>query len=327
MSAVRLDVAYSPDYLGWLLGPDHPTDPRRAALAVEQLVLELPAMGYDIEVLEPTPSSRETLLRVHHEAYVDETLDGVNSQWSGWGEPRPDLGHVAALMCGGTELLAHRIVAGETRVGFNTQGAKHHAHRARGSGFCVFNDMVLAANIFIDAGWRVGYLDFDAHHGDGVEALLRDESDAVTASVHEQGIFPGTGLSSVAEKGVHNWPLAGGAGDDEWFGAVGEAIAILQASRPDVLLVAIGADAHGDDPLSSLRVTESGYRAAGKVVGELAHGLGVPLLMGGAGGYQPLTWTPRIWAAVVIEAMTHGTARVPAPLSGHPNNADLKETR
>jgi acetoin utilization protein AcuC len=217
-------------------------------------------------------------------------------------------------MCGGTELLAHRIVSGETQYGFNPQGAKHHAHRSSGGGFCVFNDMALAAHIFMDVGMRVAYLDLDAHHGDGVEALLQTESAATTASIHEGGIFPGTGLTSVPEAGVHNWPLPGRSGDEPWLRAVGEAVEVLRAFHPGVLLVSIGADAHEGDPLSSLKVTEDGYLAAGRQVGDSVRDLGVPLLMGGAGGYQPLTWTPRIWTGFVIEAIRHTAAWIPAPL-------------
>lgn len=325
MTAARLDVAYSPDYLGWLLGPGHPTDPRRAKLAVELLVLGLPRLGFDIEVLEPVPTTVDALSRVHSDWYLAETLAGRNAEWDQWGVERPDLGRVAALMCGGTELLARRILAGDTRVGFNPQGAKHHAHRARGGGFCVFNDMALAAHIFMDAGMRVAYLDLDAHHGDGVEALLQLEASAVTASVHEGGIFPGTGLSSVPEAGVHNWPLSAESGDQEWLAAVGEAVEVLRACEPDVLLVAIGADAHEDDPLSSLKVTESGYRAAGRQVGELVHAVGVPLLMGGAGGYQPLTWTPRVWVTFVTEVLGHAAAAFPAPLAQHGRAVDERQ--
>ncbi len=303
MSALRLDVAYSPDYRKWLLGPDHPTNPRRAELAVQMLVLGLPQLGIGIDVIEPTPSTSETLCRVHAPGYVRNTLGGEHEEWSEWGVPRPDLGQIGALMCGGTELLARRILDGTTRYGFNPQGAKHHAHYNWAHGFCVFNDMALAARMFIDAGMKVGYLDFDVHHGDGVETLLQGEPAAVTASVHEGGIFPETGMESVPEAGVYNWPLAAESGDEVWLAAVTEAIERVQDTRPDVVLLAIGADAHETDPLSSLKVTEAGYLTAGRQIGELIRQLGSSVLMGGAGGYQPLTWTPRIWAGVVMEVL------------------------
>jgi acetoin utilization protein AcuC len=296
-----VDVAYDAHYLNWVLGPSHPTNAVRAQLAVELLERELPARGLAMNLVEPIATSAATLYRVHDENYVQRTLEGLNQEWSGWAEPRPDLGRSAALMCGGTEVLAHRILAGQTRVGFNPQGAKHHAHRDHGSGFCVFNDMAVVADLFVSAGRRVAYVDIDAHHGDGVEALLRDVPQALTASIHSVPLFPGTGLASDADAAAFNWPLHGPAGDAEWLEALSEAVELIRGWQPSVLLAAIGADAHRTDPLSPLQVTEDGYAEAGRVIGRLAADLEVPVLIGGAGGYQPLTWTPRLWASVVTE--------------------------
>jgi acetoin utilization protein AcuC len=299
VSLARLDIAYGDRYLGWTLGPGHPTDPRRAEIATRLLVDHLPAHGVTVEVHEPPAVSRELLARVHSPRYVEETLAGWNDEWAEWAEARPDLGATAAVMCGGTVLLAGMILQERTRYAFTPQGAKHHAHRNRGGGFCVFNDMALAAHLFVDAGMRVGYLDLDVHHGDGVEALLLPVPEALTASVHEGGIFPGTGLAHQPEAHAFNWPLPEGSGDDAWLAAVQEAVVQVEKWRPDVLLLAIGADAHETDPLSSLRVTHDGYAAAGRLVRGMVEGLEVAVLMGGAGGYQPLTWTPLLWATVV----------------------------
>lgn len=296
-----VDVAYDARYLDWVLGPSHPTNAVRAQLAVELLKQQLPVQGLAMNLVEPIATSASTLCRVHDEEYVQRTLEGQNDEWAGWAEPCPDLGQTAALMCGGTEVLARRIFAGQTRVGFNPQGAKHHAHRDHGSGFCVFNDMAVAADLFVSAGWRVAYVDIDAHHGDGVEALLSDVPQALTASIHSVPLFPGTGLASDPSAGAYNWPLRGPAGDVEWLEALSEAAELVRGWQPSVLLAAIGADAHRTDPLSPLQVTEDGYAEAGRVIGRLAADLAIPVLIGGAGGYQPLTWTPRLWASVVTE--------------------------
>lgn len=288
-----IDVAYSPAYLNWILGPDHPTNPQRARICLELLEKRLP-----LRVVEPVASSVESLSLVHDPGYVARTLAGSNEEWSG---TRPDLGATAALMCGGTEVLARRILAGETRFGFNPQGAKHHAQLAAGSGFCVFNDMALASRLFVDVGWRVAYIDIDAHHGDGVEALLRDVPQALTASVHGSPLWPGTGLTSDEESAALSWPVAADVEDDAWLLAVREAAEAVREWQPDVVLGAIGADAHETDPLTSMRVTEDGYAEAGRVIGGVVADLGVPVLIGGAGGYQPLTVTPQIWASVVTE--------------------------
>ena len=288
-----VDVAYSSSYLKWILGPDHPTNPQRARICLELLEKRLP-----LRVVEPVASTVESLSLVHDADYVTRTFAGSNEEWSG---ERPDLGATAALMCGGTEVLARRILAGETRFGFNPQGAKHHAMRAAGSGFCVFNDMAIAARLFVDAGWRVAYIDIDAHHGDGVEELLRDEPSVLTASVHGSPLWPGTGLSSDADRAALNWPVTADVQDDAWLVAVREATEAARQWQPDVVLAAIGADAHVTDPLTSMQVTEAGYAEAGRVIGRAVADLGVPVLVGGAGGYQPLTITPAIWASVIAE--------------------------
>ncbi len=308
MTAV--DIAYSPGFLAWKLGENHPTNPVRAELAVEMLVEQLPHMGIQVRLHEPSATSAQTLGLIHDVDYVAGTLAGSNGEWSGWGVDRPDLGHTAALMCGGTELLTQRILAGQCRIGFNPMGAKHHAHRERGSGFCVFNDMALAAHLLTQAGRRVAYLDIDGHHGDGVESMTRDNPAVLTFSVHEFGIFPGTGRESDAAHHIHNRALPAGSDDPVWLAALAEGIEQVQLFAPDVVLLAIGADSHVTDPLTHLEVTTAGYALAGRMLGELVASLDCPVLIGGAGGYQPFDVTPRIWASVVSEiadAVTRST--------------------
>ena len=127
----------------------------------------------------------------------------------------------------------------------------------------------------------------------------------MTASIHSVPLFPGAGLVSDPDAAAFNWPLRGPAGDAEWLEALGEAAQLIRGWQPSVLLAAIGADAHRTDPLSPLLVTEDGYAEAGRVIGQLAADLAIPVLIGGAGGYQPLTWTPRLWASVVTEIGVH----------------------
>jgi acetoin utilization protein AcuC len=202
-------------------------------------------------------------------------------------------------MFAGTVQLAHVLDAGRVRVGFAPQGAKHHAMADRGSGFCVFNDMAWAARWFAAGGRRVLYVDIDAHHGDGVEALTRDVPGIVTFSVHDGTIFPGTGHTSEPSLGVHNVALARGSGDAELLAAVDSAVELTKQWQPDVVLIAVGANGHETDPLSSLQHTYDGYRRAGNVLGATAGSLDASVLMGGAGGYQPRTHTPAIWATFV----------------------------
>lgn len=247
-----ITIAYTPEYLDWRLGPGHPTDPVRAKRSVQEL------LDSDLPIRMLTPAfdaerTRRLAGEIHEPAYVAEVLAGRSGEWGGTQER---LGRVASLMFTGTADLVDAVVADGLTPGvyFNPQGAKHHAHRDRSSGFCVLNDMAWAAQRFTGLDKRVLYVDWDAHHGDGVEALLRDYPGAVTASIHDGTIFPGTGLDGHDEQhGIYNWALPAGAGDEELLSAFVEVAGLFHEVRPDVVLLACGADGLAGDPLSTLQ--------------------------------------------------------------------------
>lgn len=293
-----ITIAYTPDYLDWQLGPGHPTNPVRSKLAVEGLAeLSLP-----IRMIAPTFDAERTLRlasEVHDPAYVAEVLAGRCDEWSGTQET---LGRVASVMFTGTvDLVDAMVVDGLVpRIYFNPQGAKHHAHDGRSGGFCVFNDMAWAAQRFTALGNKVLYVDWDAHHGDGVEELLLGKPLAVTASIHDGTIFPGTGRSGHDRtRGAYNWALPAGAGDDELLAALSEVAWLFGEVRPDVVLLACGADGLAGDPLSTLQYTLGGIFKAAGWLGHLCAAAGVPALVGGAGGYQPETETPQAWVETI----------------------------
>ncbi len=290
---LTVDIAYSPAYLSWRLGFDHPTNPERAALAVEKLQQS----GVPMRIFEPVAATVGQLETVHDSAYVSACLAGQSDEWSG---TRPDLGETAAVMFGGTALLVDRVLEGTTTLGFNPQGAKHHAGYAHSSGFCVFNDMAFAAAWLTSVGRRVLYLDWDAHHGDGVEALTADNPDVMTASIHNVPLFPGTGYDHVPDRQVWNYPLEGAASGTDMLAAVDDALVRATDFDPDVVLLASGADGHRDDPLSALQYDYEHFISAAKKVAHFAsrHCEG-RVLVGGAGGYQARTHTPAIWATVM----------------------------
>jgi acetoin utilization protein AcuC len=299
----RLAVPYDEKLLDWRLGEGHPTNPVRAKLAVETLA----GHRVPMDVLPIIWQLTDQLSLVHTQEYLDRTLvDGRNSEWSG---PQPDLGAVAAHMFAATVQLAHAIDSGHVRVGFSPQGAKHHAIADRGSGFCVFNDMAWAAKHFAAQDKRVLYVDLDAHHGDGVEALTRTEPLVMTCSVHDRTIFPGTGHEHAPDEHVYNYALPAGSGDEDLRSSLQQITVLAEAWRPHVVLIAIGADGHETDPLSTLRYTYDGYRAAAESLGRLAARHDAPVLMGGAGGYQPETYTPQVWAVFVARLYARYTSR------------------
>jgi acetoin utilization protein AcuC len=316
VQTIKVTIAYTPGYLDWKLGAGHPTNPERARLAVEKLTTWAATNGVELATrvpgLEWTRIEREAGL-VHDTAYVDEVRSGRCAEWP---DTQERLGEVAALMFTGTvDLIEQMLIDDQPGIYFNPQGAKHHAHRDHGSGFCVLNDMAWAATRLAKLGKRVLYIDWDAHHGDGVEALLLNTPKAVTASIHDGTIFPGTGRDgSDPARGAYNWALPAGCGDTGLDTAICDVIRLADELQPDVVLLACGADGLADDPLSTLNYSLPGIEHAAAAVGSWCGRHRVPIVVGGAGGYQPLTQTPEAWARTIISlhtAMTQGLASGP----------------
>ena len=256
--------------------------------------------GHTITEVEPRKATPAELARVHSPQYIDEVLKQPRtSQWSG---PRPDLAELAALFAGGTLTALDALLKGKTKTAIHFPGAKHHAQYDHSSGFCVFADFALAADIATkDHGLKVAIFDIDAHHGDGTENLTADNPNVLTYSVHEKGIFPGTGNESNPDKSVYNLALFDdntsggiGKGDSALAHATAGFLKLTDVFTPDLIFIAAGADGHREDPLSSLQYTADGFAATGQSIRQ--HYPEMPILIGGAGGYLPDTRTPEIWS-------------------------------
>jgi len=253
-----------------------------------------------IEV-EPRLATRQELERVHSPEYLDEVLiNQVSSQWSG---KRLDLATLASKFVGGTLVALDALLHKNARTAIHFPGSKHHAQYNFSSGFCIFNDFAIAADIATkDYGLKVAILDIDAHHGDGVENLTADNPTVLTYSIHEKGIFPGTGNESDPARNIYNYPLVPknhnvantGKGDDALIAGVSDFIHILDAFKADLIFITCGADGHKEDPLSSLEYSVEGYVGIAKLLRQ--HHPNVPMLLGGAGGYLPDSRTPEVWS-------------------------------
>ena len=308
----KLTVAYGDNYLNWNLGSgdgSHPTQPIRAKIATDYIVDELGADN--VEIIEPEfrPEDREKIESIHDKGYVSEVIDSGQS-WDWTGE-RPEMGQTAAEMFAGTARLVEKMIAGETQVGFNPQGAKHHAQYDHSEGFCVFNDHAWAAKEFVKNGFRVVYIDWDVNAGDGVQNLLAD-TDIPTFSIHGHRIYPTHSDTWISEAGEeenyvysnednhwYNYCLQQEQGDEAFKWAIDLIAEKVAEYKPDVILLATGADGHeGED--WGLKYTYDGYHYAAGVIADLANKYSDGrVLIGGAGGYQPYTHTPRVWANVV----------------------------
>ena len=167
----------------------------------------------------------------------------------------------------------------------------HHVCRAAYGGSCYLNNAAVAAEALRRHAGRVAVLDVDAHHGNGTQEIFWDRDDVCVASVHvdpAEGWFPHfLGFADESTASNLNLPLRPGTGDEGWLAAVREAVEWLEA---EALVVSLGVDAGESDPESPLRVTASGFREAGRVVGAL----GLPTVLVQEGGYDLETLGPLV---------------------------------
>jgi acetoin utilization protein AcuC len=284
-------IVHSPEYANWVFDPTHPTQGRRFMLGRNRVILEGQDRRLNIDEFPPEIPHTDDLLLVHDPIYVhDVTVKGLSDEWDG---ARHDLGDLAKLFVGGTLTALDLLLEEKTKLAIHLAGAKHHAMRDYSSGFCIFNDFAIAATKLTQMGKKVAIFDCDAHHGDGTEALTHGNKDILTFSVHQWGIFPGTGLTSDWERKALNFPLVAGTDDEGLMDATQSFLDVCFDFEPDFIFIACGADALADDPLSELKYTVGGYELAMKSI-RMAYP-DTPILFGGAGGYLPDDQTPDLW--------------------------------
>ena len=274
----------------------HPENSRRIVGLIDELERRS-WLGF--ERVQSPRVEREVLELVHPRAYVDAleraaaagggSLDADTLISSGSFE-------AALRSSGGADAMVERLVAGGAgSVGFSAHRPPgHHALPARAMGFCLFNNIAVAARFALDRLGleRVLILDWDVHHGNGTNDIFRAESGVLFISIHESPLYPGTG--GVGDVGLGdargctvNLPVPPGTGDDVYLGLVEWVVAPLaRLYEPQLVLVSAGYDAHRDDPLADCEVTEAGFAAMTRVVRELGRELAVPVGCVLEGGYN-----------------------------------------
>ena len=292
-----------------VLRADHPMRPIRLRHTYELLETYGAFDGANSLLVTPSLADESSVGAFHTRDYMAAVrtlsleLTGAQPQRFGFtqGGDNPTYPgmYEAAMLSTGATLTAARMVAdGEVSAAFNISGGLHHAAARQASGFCVFNDPVVAIKYLLGRGLRVAYVDIDAHHGDGVQNAFYDEPRVLTISVHESGqyLFPGTGFAGEtgAGEGVGyavNLPLYPYTDDEIYLDAFESVVPpLVQAFNPDVLLTQLGIDSYHTDPLTHLQVTSRGFIAAVERLG----GLGYPWLATGGGGYD-LGAVARCW--------------------------------
>jgi acetoin utilization deacetylase AcuC-like enzyme len=256
-----------PACLGHFMGPHHPESPDR--LRAVLAALDAPEFA-DLLREEAPEATRDQLCLVHPVAHVDEILSIRPAQGQGVAlDADTIMGHgsadAALRAAGGACAAVDAVVGGRAHNAFAAvRPPGHHAEPDRAMGFCLFNNVAIAAQ-HARARWgltRVAVLDFDVHHGNGTQTMFGADANLFYASSHQSPCYPGTG--HVNERGVAgnivNAPLPPGA-DSAAFRAAWSRIILpaLENFRPELVIVSAGFDAHRADPLAQLRVETPDY--------------------------------------------------------------------
>ncbi|MCA9286745.1 MAG: histone deacetylase [Phycisphaerales bacterium] len=263
----RLLLLSHPSALLHDTGPGHPERSARVAAVLAELE-RAPVQGATF--VEPRAATREMLERVHTRGHVDRML-GRSGRVGMAGDETPvsPRSIEAALLAAGAAVDAVEAVGdgGQRRAFSLMRPPGHHAEADFAMGFCIFNSIAVAAAhaLATERAQRVLIVDWDVHHGNGTQHIFESRRDVLYFSVHQFPFYPGTGRATERGTGAGegftvNVPLSAGAGDDAYRRVFREILRpTADRYQPDLVLVSAGFDAHGDDPLGSMSVTEDGF--------------------------------------------------------------------
>jgi acetoin utilization deacetylase AcuC-like enzyme len=303
----------------------HPERAERIA-AIEHVLSARDWLGWDVH--ESPAVERSVLAAVHPETYIDR-IAAVSAMGGGALDVdtiASEGSYRAALhAAGGAVALVDALIGDDPRIGASLHRPPgHHALPARAMGFCLFNNVAVAARRALDR-WgaeRVLILDWDVHHGNGTNDIFHGDPDVLYVSIHESPLYPGTGpagdIGSGAGEGFTvNLPVPGGAGDAVWCSLVEHVVVPLGLEyRPAIVLLSAGYDAHTRDPLAACEVTRAGFAQMAASIRGLADDLGVPLGVVLEGGYDLQALTESLLATLEVVGGEEPSAHAHVPL--HP---------
>ncbi|MEX1157770.1 MAG: class II histone deacetylase, partial [Thermomicrobiales bacterium] len=304
---------------------DHPSNPRLVERTIK--LLDMSEIGQRLQMISPYSAPEPMIALYHTQEYIERVaaLSEAGGGDAGQGAPvGPDSYVIALLAAGGAMAAVDTVMAGPIARAFAlVRPPGHHAMSNQGMGYCIFNNVVIAAMHARSAYGleRVMIFDWDVHHGNGTQDAFYDDPNVLFVSTHQDRLYPEE-FGQVAQIGsgdaagrTVNIPLPAGSGDATYMAAIDEIIApIARAFRPELILVSAGQDASSADPLGRMCVTAEGYRrmtmAMMELAGKLCDGR---LAIVQEGGYSEV-YAPYCTLAI-LEALTEYRSRIEEPVN------------
>jgi acetoin utilization deacetylase AcuC-like enzyme len=245
--------------------PGHPEKPERAH------VFDVVAGDFSRKggrVVEPVPATREQLARVHSDVHLDRIAGtaGKPSMLDADTFTSPESYEIALLAAGAAlQAAEHALATGEPALAL-VRPPGHHAERDKAMGFCLYNNVAVAAAQALASGLeRVAVVDIDVHHGNGTQSMFYADPRVLYISSHQFPFYPGTGAANETGQGdgrgfTVNIPLEAGATDADYDLVYRSVVfPVLEQFAPQLTVISAGFDAHEADPLASMRMTAAGY--------------------------------------------------------------------
>ncbi len=308
--SMNVGLVYDPVYLKHDTG-QHVENAGRLQAVLSHL--EQTGLMPQLTLIKPRAASTEEIALVHQRQYISR-IQEVAQKGGGWLDAdtvtSSDSYQAAIYAAGGVITATEAVINGEVESAFAlVRPPGHHAIPRQAMGFCLFNNVAIAARYALDSYVleRILIIDFDVHHGNGTQAAFYDNPQVLYTSTHEHPFYPGTGsiseTGSGAGKGTTlNIPLPAGCGDAEYL-LVFEQIIVPAARRfnPQLILVSAGYDAHWADPIALMQVTTTGIAQMARVIKALADELcNGRLAFTLEGGYNPTALATSIKATLDI---------------------------
>ncbi len=275
-------------------GPRHPESPDRLRAIREGLKRK-----HGVEYVDAEPATVETIAAVHDREYVERVRAFCADGGGNWD---PDTTAVektweaattsAGLACWAADSALDGASGRQTPFSIGRPPG-HHAVEDDAMGFCFINNVAVAAQYALDNRDvdRVAIVDWDVHHGNGTQDMFYDRGDVYSVSIHEGGLYPGTGAidetgTGPGEGTTLNVPMPAGASDSDYLEAL-ESVVVpaLTTYDPDLLLISAGFDAHRHDPISRIRLSSEAYAVMADRLRSLGRAVDAPLAFVLEGGY------------------------------------------